>query len=400
MMQTNNTLNSKENSDMTDLNSKTKSMARFALITATALALTGCNRDTAEEVEEVDVADIATAEEMPANAGGDLFEEPLQPNPLAIQSDDVVITVDDEEITHGEIMQGVQMTMMQMSQQMPPEQLQQMAGQIYQNVSDTLVANILLTKAAKSSSLAVNDEELDEEIAAIEETVPEGQTLQEALAENDVDFDEWKSNLREQILVRKLVDEKTADVAAPTAVEVAAFYEENSDSFKTPENVTASHILISFDEEDTDETKKEKKARLQKIQTNLATGEATFEELATEHSDCPSSERGGELGTFERGQMVPEFEEAAFALDIGGISQIVETQFGYHLIKVTDHQQDGMRSLAEVKTQLENYLTSQKKQEALIAYIDELKADADIEYKQQDFDSEAMEEVIGEEIQM
>lgn len=387
---------------MTELNRKTKIAALFAATVAAALLFSGCNKDKqTEAVEEVDVADLAETEEMDLTTQStDLFEEPLQPNPLAIQEDDVVITVNGTDITHGEVMQGVQMTMMQMSRQMPPEQLQQMSGQIYQNVSDTLIANVLLTDAAKTSSLAVSDEELQEEIDKIKSSIPEDKTLEDALAENNVEYSEWEENLRNQILVRKLVEEKTANVEEPTAVEIASFYEENGDSFKTPENITASHILIAFEEGDSDEVKQEKKAKLQEIQTKLATGEATFEELATEHSDCPSSERGGSLGTFGRGQMVPEFEEAAFALDIGDVSQIVETQFGYHLIKVTDHKEAGVRSLAEVKDQLQNYLTSQKKQEALVAYIDELKADADIEYKKQNFDeaADAVEEEMEEEL--
>lgn len=344
----------------------------------------GCKQeksDSSEPAEPADAADVDLSQAAP-----DLFEEPIKPNPLAREADDVVITVEGEDITHGDIMQGVQMSMMQMSRQVPPQQLQQMAGQIYQNVSDTMVANILLTQAAETSGLAVTDEEVNAEIEKIRANLPEGRTLEDMLAENEVDVDEWKENMREQMLVRKLVEEKTADAPEATAAEVAAFYEENADSFKVPETVSASHILISFDEEDTPEIKAEKRAELESIQQELATG-ASFEELATEHSDCPSSAEGGALGTFTRGQMVPEFEEAAFALEPGRLSQIVETEFGYHIIKVTDHQKAGVRSLAEVKDQLQQYITNQNRQEALMAYIEELKADADVEFHKPDLDA-------------
>lgn len=178
------------------------------------------------------------------------------------------------------------------------------------------------------------------------------------------------------MLVGKLVEEKTAGTAEATPEEIAAFYQENIDAFKVPEQVTASHILLAFDDTDTDETKAEKKAKIEALKKQIAGG-ASFEELATANSDCPSSQRGGDLGSFGRGQMVPEFEEVAFNMETGTVSDIVETQFGYHLIKVTDHQPESVRSLDESSEQISNYLSNQKKQEILVAYIKGLKEAAD-----------------------
>ncbi len=175
-----------------------------------------------------------------------------------------------------------------------------------------------------------------------------------------------------------------------TDEESAEFYQQNPESFQTPESVTASHILIGFTPEDTDETKAEKKAQLESIKADLAAG-ASFEELAKANSTCPSGQQGGDLGTFPRGQMVPEFEAAAFIQPIGEVGDVVETQFGYHLIKTTDRSDADIRPLAEVKDQLASYLTGQKKQEALLAYIDELKSQADIEFTKPELDEAATE---------
>lgn len=366
---------------------KAKTTGLFVTISTLALLIAGCDKEkeTAAAVPEQSAATeaIDLTQQAP-----NLFEQPLQPNPLALSADDVVVTVNGENITHGEIMQGVQMNMMQMSRRVPPQQLSQMAGQMYQNVTDTLVANILLTKAAEQSSLTVSDEDLAAEIATIEASAPEGSSLKDALAENNIDFNEWKSDLRKQLLVRKLVEEKTANVAQATAADVAKFYEENADSFKAPENVTASHILLAFTPEDTDATKAQKKNDLEKIRADILAG-ADFATCASEKSDCPSKARGGNLGSFTKGQMVPEFEAVAFTQEVGSVSGIVETQFGYHLIKVTDHQQPGMRPLSEVKDQLQEYLTGKAKQEALLAYIEELKAKATIETHTPDLDAAA-----------
>ncbi|MCC7300198.1 MAG: peptidylprolyl isomerase, partial [Verrucomicrobia bacterium] len=285
-----------------------------------------------------------------------------------------------------EIMQGVQMNMMQMSRRVSPQQLSQMTGQVYQNVKDTLIATILLTKAAEKSSLTVNDEELAKEIATIEANAPTGTSLKDALAENGINFDDWKKDLRKQLLVRKLVKEKTANVTEATVAEIAKFYEENIDAFKAPENVTASHILLAFTPEDTDVTKAQKKKDIEKIRTDILAG-GDFVAIAGKKSDCPSKQRGGDLGTFARGQMVPEFETAAFSQEVGTVGNVVETQFGYHLIKVTGHQQAGIRPLSEVKNELKEYLTGKKKQDALLAYIDELKPSAVIEMHTPNLDS-------------
>lgn len=375
---------------MTTLVKKTKTASLFASIAVLTAFIAACSKETPKEpVKETSQTETAPAVETVDLAQPqvpDLFEQPLQPNPLALNATDIVVTVDGENITHGEIMQGVQMNMMQMSRKVPQQQLAQMTGQIYKNVSDTLVANILLTKAAEKSSLTVNDDELAKEISTIEANAPEGSSLTNALAENNIDFNDWKKDLRKQLLVRKLVEEKTADITEATAPEVAKFYEENIDSFKVPENVTASHILIAFTPEDTDATKAQKKKDIEKIRADILAG-GDFAEIASKVSDCPSKKQGGSLGTFGRGQMVPEFETAAFSQDIGAVGDVIETQFGYHIIKVTAHKQAGVRPLAEVKDQLQQYLTGKKKQEVLLAYIDELKAKADIKAHMPDLDA-------------
>jgi peptidyl-prolyl cis-trans isomerase C len=372
---------------MTTLVKKTKIISLFAGTAALVLFTSGCKKEEPKQAEVKEVAPAAETVDLSQQAP-DLFEQPIKPNPLALSATDAVVTVEGEVITHGEIMQGVQMNIMQLSRRVPPQQLSQMYGKIYQNVTDQLIANILLTKAAGKSSLTINDAELTKEIATIEASAPEGTSLKDALAENNIDYAEWKEDLRQQMLVRKLVEEKTADVVEAGAAEIAQFYEENADSFKVPESVTASHILIQFTPEDTDATKAQKKKDIEKVQTDILAG-GDFSAIAAEKSDCPSGKRGGSLGTFARGQMVPEFETAAFSQEVGAIGDVVETQFGYHLIKVTEHQQAGIRSLAEVKDQLQEYLTGKKKQEALLAYIEDLKAKASIEMHSPDLDAAA-----------
>ena len=355
---------------------KTKTAAAFTLLALVATLSAGC-KEEAPELQTVELPETP-----------DLFEQPIQPDPLAPTAEDIVVTVDGKDITHGEIMQAVQMRMMQLSRQVAPQQLQQLYPQVYQEMNEMMVANILLGNAAKKSSLTISEEDFTAEIEKIKAANQSEKTLEETLAENNVDLAEWKDNLRNQMLVGKLVEEKTADTVEATDIETAEFYQKNLDSFKTPETVSASHILLSFTAEDTDEAKAKKKTDLETIHAQILAG-GNFEELAAEHSGCPSSQQGGSLGSFQRGQMVPEFDAVAFTMNVGDISEIVETQFGYHIIKVTDKQVAGTQTLAEVKDQLKEYLSAQKKQEALVAYIGELKEKANIVRHSPDFDTAA-----------
>ena len=137
--------------------------------------------------------------------------------------------------------------------------------------------------------------------------------------------------------------------ASVTDEEVEAFYQNHPDQFQEPEQTLASHILV--DEE-------EKAIEIKKA---LEDG-ASFEDQAKEFSSCPSSEKGGDLGFYPKGRMVPEFEAAADSLSIGETSDPVKTQFGFHLIKVMDRKDSSTRQLDEVRQQLEQHLMSQKQQ--------------------------------------
>lgn len=147
-----------------------------------------------------------------------------------------------------------------------------------------------------------------------------------------------KANILKQLNIKKTLDTVTA-----TEEDAKKFYEENKEKFVRPMTVTASHILV-----DTEEKADEIYAAIE--------GGKDFAEAATEFSSCPSKERGGDLGPFGKGQMVPEFEEAALAMEVGKVSSPVKTQFGFHIIKLTDKTEEGTSPYEEVKAQIEQQL--------------------------------------------
>ena len=181
----------------------------------------------------------------------------------------------------------------------------------------------------------------------------------------------------------ELVEEATKDAAVPTDEECEKYYNENPDAFKEPPQVRASHILVKTDGADEDE-KAKARAKIDSIRAQI-TGEINveqaFADAARENSDCPSGKEGGDLGWFGPGQMVPEFDKAAFAMKVDEISEVVETQFGFHILRKTGEKPGGEKAFSEVKDGLKEALARNAKNAAFGRFMGELRADAKIEFR-------------------
>jgi peptidyl-prolyl cis-trans isomerase C len=173
-----------------------------------------------------------------------------------------------------------------------------------------------------------------------------------------------------------------AEVAAKTAVtseQINDFYSKNPSEFQQAERVRASHILIRVPEGADGAAKEQARARAAEILKEVQAGK-DFAALAKEHSQDPGSgPSGGDLGYFERGQMVGPFEQAAFSLPAGQTSDLVETSFGYHIIRVADKQVARTIPLTEVRAQVEQFLQGQNRERETQAFIGTLKAKGKVE---------------------
>ena len=174
------------------------------------------------------------------------------------------------------------------------------------------------------------------------------------------DYKKMLDNIVRDIKARMAMNEIMKDITV-TNIEAETVYNINPDNFSKPETVSAKHILV-----DSEDVCKEILAQIQN-------GEKTFEDAAKESSTCPSGQQGGDLGEFGRGQMVKEFEEAAFAAEIGAIVGPVQTQFGFHLIKVEAKSEAETLAFDVVKEQIKKNLLQQKQQQAYTTKIAELK---------------------------
>ena len=183
--------------------------------------------------------------------------------------------------------------------------------------------------------------------------------------------DELLPLMADGLMIDKWVNEKVKPAIKVDDKAIEAFYNENAERFKTPEQTSASHILIKVDQGATDVQKKEARAKAESILEQLKKG-GDFAALAKENSACPSKERGGDLGSFSRGQMVPAFEETAFKLKPGELSGVVETDFGFHIIKGGEHKDAGQVPLAEVKEPLRQNMIKQQVGAAMEKLVSQL----------------------------
>mgnify|MGYP000635277880 FL=1 len=184
-----------------------------------------------------------------------------------------------------------------------------------------------------------------------------------------------REQVRLGIRVRKLFDEVSADAGNVSESEIDDFIATQGDKVNMPETVRARHILIATSPEDDDTTREAKKKKAEETRQKLLDG-ADFAQMAAECSDCPSKQRGGDLGTFSRDRMVKPFSDAAFAQKVNEIGPVVETSFGYHIIQVTEHHEAG----PVPREKIAEALKAQKKDRFLREWLEGLKSKATIEY--------------------
>lgn len=247
--------------------------------------------------------------------------------------------------------------------EMPAEQRQQVEKQIL----DQLVTERVLLQEAAKLNVTVDPQELADHIAKAKEQRP------------DLTDEQWTNFLTRDMMIQKLIQQEVVSKIAVSDDDVQKFYDEQKARFHEPEQIRASHILVVVPQDATPETKEAAKKKIDGVLAEINAGK-DFAELAKANSDDPGSkENGGDLDFFPRGAMVKPFEDAAFALKEGEVSGVVETQFGYHIIKKTGQKAERDVPLEEVKETLKESLTKQKTNTEVMAWVDNLKKQSTIE---------------------
>ncbi len=292
-------------------------------------------------------------------------------------SEDKVAVVNGVAIPRGDFdrdMRSIQKRSHDIGKQTSNEQL----SKIKKDILENLINGELLYQESRKEGIKVSEDEINEQLAGIKKRFPDETKFQNVLSEANLSEQTLKTQIERGEAIQKFVDKKFMRAVIVSNEESKAYYDENPNYFKKPEEVRASHILIKVKPQAGESEKKEARKKLKKIKGRLKKGE-DFAALAKEFSEGPSSANGGDLGYFKRGQMVKPFEEKAFAMKPGEVSDIVETRFGYHLIKVIDKKPETVTAYEEVKDRLGNYLKQEKVRKEVGRFVEQLKEKSKIE---------------------
>jgi peptidyl-prolyl cis-trans isomerase C len=220
----------------------------------------------------------------------------------------------------------------------------------------------------------VTPQEVSERVTQIKGQFPSEAEFQKALTQRHTTLAQLETEQRRDLLNAKTIEAEVAPKVSITPQDLDTYYKANPDQFKEPETVRASHILFSIPASATAEQKAAARTEAEGVLKRAKAGE-DFAALAKQYSKDPGSAAvGGDLNFFPKEQMVPPFSAAAFAMKPGEISNLVETQFGLHIIKVTDRRAGRTVPLAEVSDRLSNFLKQRRQQELMQQYLQGLKA--------------------------
>jgi peptidyl-prolyl cis-trans isomerase C len=302
--------------------------------------------------------------------------EPAEPVANVEPESKKVAVFEGGEVTLGEVQEfAVQSGLGELSPGSPQYEA------MIQQIMPTLVEVEIAKAYAEENGITVSEEDVNQEIETIKDQIAQQAqaqgmnvgreaAFQQALQQAGITEEQLRAQIREQLPVQK-VQERVAGDAEASQEEVEKFYEENKEAqFTTPEQRCARHILFN----------KDQKAKAEEVKGQLQNG-ADFAELAKEFSQDPgSAENGGDLGCLGQGETVPNFEEAVFNAEEGEIVGPVETEFGYHVIEVTDIRQQSTQPLEEVEAQIREQLSAEIQTEEFGAWIQKQREQRDVKY--------------------
>lgn len=347
----------------------------------------GCKKEKAPATVSDDMQPSPASESRPAMPAA-VTNKAVVVDPKA-----VVVSVSGKTLTRGQLEE--QLTRALASPQfqgMPPDMAPKARQKLEKDITEGFVVQTVLEQEADSRKIVVEDKDCDEEMTKMQSSLQGGMSMEQMVTMMGMDMKELKSQIAQELKIRKLLDLQTTNVPLPTAEEVLGFYSNTPAAFQMPTDyVHVRHILVALDNPESiampgaepkpvdEAAKATKKKKAESLREELVKG-ADFAAVAKASSDCPSKAKGGDLGRLPRDKTVPEFEKAAFSQEINAIGPVVETQFGFHIIQVLGKGQAGQLPLKEVEAELSDYLLTDKRRQAVMGFVEKLKASAKVEY--------------------
>ena len=320
-------------------------------------------------------AAAAASETTPAAAQAGAATPVPAVQPVAATLPELIARVNGEAVQKAEFEKAIQTVEGQNGSPVPPDQ----RDRVYRGVLDQIIGFKLLVQESKTRKIAVPDAEVDARIGQIRGQFPSEEAFKQTLGQQGVTVEQLRADARSEMMVTKMLQAEVEAKVAVTPAQVTDFYQKNTDKFQQGERVRASHILIGFPQGADAAARQAAKTKAEVVLKDVKAGK-DFATLAKANSSDPgSAQNGGDLNFFEKGAMVAPFDQAAFSMKTGDTSDLVETQCGYHIIRVTDKQASRTVPIDEVRTNIQQFLENQSRQEATEAFVNALKAKGKVE---------------------
>jgi len=247
------------------------------------------------------------------------------------------------------------------------------------DILNELISAELLYQASQKAGLGDLTKEVDSQVESIKKGFGSEDEFQKVLKDKGINVKDLKEDVKKGVYINAYLQKDVFTKLPPVSEEdKRKEYEANKDKLNVPDEVRASHILIKVDEKATPEEKQKAREKIDSIRAKVMSGE-DFAKLAKENSEDGSAQNGGDLSYFRRGEMVKPFEDAAFGMEKDQLSPVVETQFGYHIIKVTDKKAAHTLTYEEVSNDIGQFILNKQKRDAINNITESLKKNAKIE---------------------
>lgn len=338
----------------------------FPLVFLAAISLTfgaGCSSKPGGEEK------ASKEEPSPETSAAPAVEEPANPSNFP----EVVAKVNETEIAKAQLLEQVSNIESQARGSIDTTTLS-----FYRRVLDDMVGTELLYQSSQVKHLSAADAEVEKQLDTLRSRFPNPQALEQALSSRGMTLDRLKKQIQMDLSIQKLVETDIEPKIVVTEEAKRKFYDDNPDKMRQPDRLRLSHILKRVAPDASPETKAAARREIEKLLEQAKAG-ADFATLAREHSEDPgSAKNGGEL-VVGRGETVPAFEQAAFALEPGGLSPVVETRFGFHIIKLSEKIQGQAIPYEQMSGRIEEFLKQQELQKQVQSTVEALKEKAQVE---------------------
>ena len=290
--------------------------------------------------------------------------------------DGIAAVVNEEIITIGEVREAMAFEVAELAQRYRGDELRERISVAYKQTLRNLTDIQLQLARARQLQMAVGDDETERQIDALKEQnqISDDQ-LEQLLKSRGMSLDTYRQQIREGLLVTKVVNAEVRSRLIILDSELEEAYEARRESYRIPGTQTVSHILFLLAARSSEEETARRRVEAEGVLQAIRDG-GDFAALARRHSEGPSAERGGLLGTFQADELLPGFDEAMAGLQPGEVSAVARTRVGLHIIRLEDRQEDSFRSLDEVREELQNQLLRDRTEAKYQEWLEALRLQA------------------------